>query len=278
MSTGATTNDKLETTAHWAAAVRARERLRADRLFDDPWAGLLAGEAGEAWITARSEDAVVPMVLRTRFFDDFLLRAARDGGIRQVTIMAAGLDTRAYRLAWPEQTRLYELDWATVLKYKEETLLAQRAVPACQLERIAVDLTGPWEQALTKAGFDPGEPSIWLLEGFLFYLPNSDIERILDGVTRLSAPGSWLGFDIVNTATLTSTWTRTWIEMQAKSGAPWLGTMDDPVGFLAERSWEATLTQPGEEGVNFGRWRLPVVPGAAPDMPHDWFVTARKKE
>ena len=87
-------------TAHWTAAVRAKESERPDRLFDDPWAAALAGEAGMAWLEPRTPDSLAPIVLRTRYFDDFLQRITRQSGIRQVVLLAAGLDTRAFRLSW----------------------------------------------------------------------------------------------------------------------------------------------------------------------------------
>ena len=93
------------------------------------------------------------------------------------------------------------------------------------------------------------------------------IARLLDEVTGLAHAGSWLGLNIVNTATLTHPLTRPWIDMQARLGAPWLGTLDDPAAFLAERGWEATLTQPGEPGANYGRWPSPSRRPASPTRP-----------
>jgi hypothetical protein len=84
-----------------------------------------------------------------------------------------------------------------------------------------------------------------------------------------------MGFDIINSTVLTSPWTRQWVEMQAKSGAPWIGTLDDPGGFLAARGWKATLTQAGANDANYGRWSYPVIPTTMPDMPHNWFVIAQ---
>jgi len=278
MSEKATHEQLLASTARWTAAVRARESLREDRLFHDPWASALAGKEGQEWIEHKSEDSVVAMVLRTRFFDDFLQRISDQYAIRQIVLMAAGLDTRAFRLTWPAQTQLFEWDQPAVLKYKEQVLTSAGAKPNCERYTIAVDLTSPWKESLIKAGFIPQQPSAWLLEGFLFYLPNKSITNMLDAITYLAAIGSWIGFDIINSVTLTSPWTRPWIEMQARAGAPWIGTMDDPESFLATRGWVATLTQVGENDVNFSRWPYPVLPGTMLDMPRDWFVTARKEE
>ncbi len=268
----------LAATARWTAAARAGESAREDALFTDPWAAALAGEEGAQWLArqAGSPMGTAPMVIRTRFFDDYLPNAAIQHGIRQVVILAAGLDTRAYRKSWPSGTRLFELDQATVLQYKEQVLRAAGAQPACDRRGIPGDLTGPWSAALVASGFDPRQPSAWLLEGFLFYLPSESIIQVLDRVTQLSAPGSQLGFDIINGLTLTSPITKAWIEMQARQGAPWLGSIDDPEALLAGRGWRAALTQPGAPDANYGRWSLPVIPVKMPDMPHNWYVTAFK--
>ncbi len=266
----------LESTAYWTASVRALESQRADRLFDDPWAATLAGPEGAAWMENRSPDSVIPIILRTRFFDDFLERITRQENIRQVVLLAAGLDTRAFRLNWPEQTRLFELDQPDVLAHKEAALQSIRGEACCQRQTIAVDLTANWPEALLKNGFDSQTASLWLLEGFLFYLTNEAITLLLDTVTRLAAPTSWLGFDIVNSVTLTSPLTQKWIAMQAAAGAPWEGTMDDPVAFLAARGWQASLTQAGAEDAHYGRWPFPIIPVTMPNMPHNWYVTAQK--
>ena len=133
-----------------------------------------------------------------------------------------------------------------------------------------------WQQALLGAGFDAGRPAGWLIEGFLFYLPNEALRRVLDEVTELAAPGSGLGFDIMDSNMLTSPFTRQWVEMQAAAGAPWLGTMDDPEEFLAARGWNATLAQAGEPEANHGRWPFPVIPRGVPGLPHNWFVVGEK--
>lgn len=262
----------LSATAFWTASVRAMESARADRLIDDPWAEALAGKEGAAWIAQRSTESVLPIVLRTRYFDDFLRRITSDNGIRQVVLLAAGLDTRAFRLGLPSQTQCFELDQSAVLAYKERVLSKNNAHPTCVRHVLSVDLTGSWREPLIEAGFKPQTPAAWLLEGFLFYLPNDAITHILNQVTRLAAPGSWLGFDIINSVTLNHPLTKRWLEMQAQAGAPWIGTLDDPIGFLAERGWQATLSQAGASDAHHGRWPYPVIPVTMLEMPHNWFV------
>jgi methyltransferase (TIGR00027 family) len=267
----------LGSTAHWTAAARAVESEREDRLFYDPWASKLAGTEGTAWATSRPPDSLAPMVLRIRFFDEFLQQITDVNSVRQVVLMAAGLDTRAFRLDWPAGTNIYELDQPDVLQEKEQILHSAGAKAGCSWHTIGIDLNGAWKEALVRAGFEADRPSVWLLEGFLFYIPCESISHLLDEVNSLCAYGSWLGFDVINSLTLTSPYTHQWIEMQAKSGAPWIGTLDNPAGFLAVRGWKATLSQAGAPDANHGRWRLPVIPVLQPDMPHNWFVTALKE-
>ena len=210
------------------------------------------------------------------FFDNFLQRITSQEAIQQVVLLAAGLDTRAFRLTWPAGMQIFELDQPAVMQYKEQVLRSLDAQLACGRKMIEVDLTNAWQASLVQAGFDLDRPSVWLLEGFLFYLPNERITQILDEVSDLAAPGSWLGFDINNSAVLTSPWTRLWVDMQASYGAPWIGSLDDPKAFLAERGWEVALSQAGQPEANHGRWKLPVIPVTQPDMPHNWYVVAKK--
>ena len=264
----------LQATARWTAAVRAGERERPDRLVDDPWAADLAGSEGMAWLAGRPEGSVLPIVIRTRYFDDWLRDVAIEGPVRQVVLLAAGLDTRAWRLPWPAGTTLFEVDDASVLDAKAEILAGAGAQPACARRPVPADLASDWGSVLRDAGHDPAIPTAWLAEGVLFYLPEAVIHRVLEIVSSQAAPGSRLGFDIVNSAVLTSPHTKAWIDMQAAAGAPWIGALDDPAATLADLGWSASLVQPGEPSANHGRWTLPVPPASMPELPHSWYVTA----
>ncbi len=270
-------NSTSGATACWTAAVRARESRREDRLFQDPWAEALAGEKGASWIAQRTEDGTITMALRTRYFDDFLEQVLSDQ-IRQVVLLAAGFDTRAFRLKWPAGACVFEMDQPFVMDYKETVLQSLGATALCERRVIRRDLTGSWKETLVETGFDPAQPSCFLLEGFLFYLPNDTATEIIDSITLLSVPGARLGFDVINSAMLTSPYTRSWVEMQARSGAPWIGTMDDPESFLSSRGWLAALTQAGQPEANHGRWNLPIFPTKMENFPHNWWVTAVKKD
>jgi methyltransferase (TIGR00027 family) len=280
MTTPTRSTNPLQATARWTAAVRASERERPDRLVDDPWAAELAGPEGMAWLAGRTEGSVLPIVVRTRYFDDWLRAVAIDGPMRQVVLLGAGLDTRAWRLPWPAGVVVYELDRAEVLEAKAGTVAGTAAgadaEPPCDRRPVAADLASDWGAVLRGAGFDPAVPAAWLAEGVLFYLPNGVIHRVLEIVSSLAAPRSRLGFDIVNAAVLASPYTKAWIDMQAAAGAPWIGAMDDPVATLANLGWSSSLVQPGEPAANHGRWTLPMPPASMPDLPHNWYVTAER--
>lgn len=272
------TGAALASTAGWTAAIRAEEYGREDRILSDPWAGVLAGAGGRDWLAGRTQSpGVRSIAIRSRFFDDFLQETLGGPAIRQVVLLAAGFDTRAFRLSWPVGTHLFELDQPPVLRQKDDILTAAGARAACARTTVGTDLAGPWVEALVGADFDPTVPSCWVLEGLLFYLPERAVLGLLDRVGELAAAGSRLGFDVVSRASLTHPLVRPWLDMQAALGAPWRSGMDDPAAVLASRGWTADVVQVGEGRANYGRFPYPVPPRHLPDMPRHWLVTARKE-
>jgi methyltransferase (TIGR00027 family) len=127
----------------------------------------------------------------TRFFDDFISDATK-AGIRQVVILASGLDARAYRLPWPASTTVYEIDQPQVIEFKTTTLSRLGAEPTARPRTVAVDLRHDWAGALREAGFDATAPSTWSAEGLLPFLPPEAQDALLDNIIALSAPGSRL--------------------------------------------------------------------------------------
>lgn len=134
------------------------------------------------------------VVIRTRFFDDYLLDAAA-AGVRQVVLLAAGLDTRAFRLPWPGGVRVFELDLPEVLTFKAQVLARSGAAPCCGRAVLPVDLRTDWRGALLASGHDLGQPTAWLVEGLLIYLTATEAGRLLADITATSAPGSRLAFE-----------------------------------------------------------------------------------
>ncbi len=193
-------------TALGMALIRAEESLRPDCLFDDPYAEAFLAAAPDAF-TAKDGVTTDPAVLeavfsvfrfqgviRTRFFDDYLL-AACASGCRQVVLLAAGLDTRSFRLAWPPGIRVFELDLPEVLTFKDHVLAGRRASPRCERTTVPVDLVQDWPSRLAAGGFEPTEPTAWLAEGLLVYLSAREVARLLTLIGDLSAPQSQLFVD-----------------------------------------------------------------------------------
>jgi methyltransferase (TIGR00027 family) len=281
-------------TARWIAAARANESARPDRLFDDPFAAALAGSrelsasAGGGLRSGTSivDDLIVqasrafgaPMLaIRTRFFDELLLHAARAGRVRQVVLLAAGLDARAYRLPWPLGTRLYELDQPAVLAAKAATLSDLGAEPVCERHTLGVDLaqTG-WADRLCEAGYDPGAPSVWLAEGLLMYLDAPAVHRLLRATAELASVGSWLGADLFSTVILTSPLLRPLVTLMAAQGAPWHFATDEPEALFAQAGWTAAVTEAREAGARYGRWPFLISPRRLRGVPRYFLVGAQR--
>jgi methyltransferase (TIGR00027 family) len=196
-------------TAVMVAAARAVETERPDPLIRDPYARLLVSNAGAgvlweamldpevaAKVEALDEDSAAHLhhmrgyqAVRTHFFDTFF-RDAVAAGIRQIVILASGLDSRAYRLDWPAGTTVYELDQPEVLAYKSTTLADNGVNPSADRREVAIDLRQDWPAALRAAGFDPTQRTAWLAEGLLMYLPAEAQDRLFTLIGELSPAGS----------------------------------------------------------------------------------------
>ena len=269
-------HEAVASTGLLVAAIRGMESTRDDRLFTDPFADKLAGDTGRqllaAAIEGSGERSTVQIVVRTRFFDDALLRAARVA--KQVVIVAAGMDARAYRLDWPDGTTVYELDQPAVIAAKADLLADD--LPRSRRTAIGADLADDWPSALVAAGFDPQAPTVWLIEGLLQYLDESSVRTLFERVNTLSAPKSVLLYDVVGRTLLESPMMATLLESMARQGSPWLFGTDEP-GELAQRhGWSATVTDIAQAGNDWGRWYAPSVPIEVPDVPRGYFVEASK--
>jgi methyltransferase (TIGR00027 family) len=201
-------------TALGVAAARAAETESANPLINDPFARVFVDAAGEGMWSIYADPRILAKVVevepdlqaqiqlmidfmatRTAFFDEFFLHAA-DIGVRQVVILASGLDARTWRLPWPDGTVVYELDQPKVLDFKTATLREHGAQPAAQLVNIAIDLRQDWPKALQEAGFDASRPSAWSAEGLVRYLPAEAQDLLFARIHDLSAPGSWLASNV----------------------------------------------------------------------------------
>jgi methyltransferase (TIGR00027 family) len=242
------------------AAARAAAASRG--LINDPFAAPLVHEVGldfctrvadgDLDISRLGKDGGFPRfaefsAARTRYFDTFLTDAAR-GGIRQAVILGSGLDTRAYRLWWPPETTLYEVDHPHVVDFKTATMRSWGAAPSVNRRAVGIDLREDWTVALRRVGFNAAEPTVWVIEGLLvWYVPSDAQNRLLDGVTALSAPGSRVAADhavppsqpqAVHHTSLVERWRQRGLSLTGP-GPFYSGEHADVVRHLTENGWTA---------------------------------------
>jgi methyltransferase (TIGR00027 family) len=247
-------------TATMAAMVRAIAGRTGPQPLDDPFAAPLVAAVGIDILARLASGEMPPGELvgpaaidgakfRTRFYDGFFLEAPRTG-VRQVVILAAGLDARAYRLSWPAGTVVYEIDRPRVLDFKTRTLARLGAAPTVDRRVVAVDLRDDWPAALGAAGFDAGRPSAWSAEGLLSYLPPEVQDSLLESVTRLSAPGSRVatesrspdGSGVIRALNAVSErWRAHGLDVDM-AGIRYLGDRNEAAAYLRGLGWKLTAT------------------------------------
>ncbi|MFI5267868.1 MAG: SAM-dependent methyltransferase [Chloroflexota bacterium] len=284
-------------TALLVARARATESRRSDRLFDDPLARDFVAAAGQALPDA--EHAALPslthtdvdrwrtdyVAIRTRFCDDYLIEACVTG-CRQVALLAAGLDTRAFRLPWPQGVRLFEVDLPDVFSFKERVLAERGLAPACQRVVAPADLREDWPAALRSAGFRVAEPTAWLVEGLLMYLMEKERDRLLDRVGELSSPGSRLALDhrpgfFASPATSlpsggdgeSSSAARFALLAQSASTD---ASLIEPAAWLDRHGWQAKTKQPEELFATYRRSLPAPLQPASAGSAQSWLATAER--
>lgn len=263
-------------TATMVAAARARASEETSPIVNDPFAAPLVRAVGLEFFTRLVDGDVLPeaqdgggrdlqletdsIAVRTRFFDDFFLNAARDG-VRQSVILAAGLDARAYRLAWPPGSVVYEVDQPKVVDFKTTEMEKLGATPTADRRTVSIDLRDDWPQALRRSGFDTSQPTAWSAEGLLMYLPPEAQDRLFDNITELSAPGSKLATEYHGDAGRTMTerarqFNQRWANLGCDidlSGLFFDGERTNVVDYLADRAWQVTSRPRRELFADYGR-------------------------
>ncbi|WP_066901372.1 class I SAM-dependent methyltransferase [Mycolicibacterium houstonense] len=269
-------------TATLVATGRAIASRDSHGLIDDPFAAPLVravgievftkmvdGELDLADLAQLAPDAaeraranIDEMAVRTRFFDDYFIGSG-EAGIRQAVILASGLDSRAYRLPWPEGTVVYEIDQPEVIEFKTRTLAELGAEPTAQRRTVPIDLRDDWPAALRAAGFDPAQPTAWCAEGLLIYLPPEAQDRLFDNIAALSAPGSAVAtefvpglkdFDPEKARAATATFSQMGLNMDMPS-LIYHGERHSAADYLSTKGWKMTGATRSEL---FARHGLPV--------------------
>ena len=244
-------------TALFVAAARALEAQRDEPLAVDPYAEVFCRAVGGKW--AELLDGGAPdnrlktewgqffqtfQGARTRYFDNYF-RDVVSAGVRQIVILAAGLDSRAYRLPWADNTVVFELDQPKVLEFKREVLPRHGDAPTAQRREVAVDLRDDWPEALRAKGFEPAKPSAWLAEGLLIYLPAAAQAQLFTGIDSLASPGSHVALE--EGEPMDSAAFEDARERAEGNGDPWISLVynektTDAVQWFGERGWAAAAT------------------------------------
>lgn len=266
-------------TATGVAVGRALATRAAQPLINDPFAEplvravgvefftrLASGELDPAEVDDNGDFGMVGMALmmgiRTRFFDDFFVTAAA-AGVRQVVILASGLDARAYRLPWPDATTVFEIDQSQVIEFKSATLADLGADPTANRRAVPVDLRHDWPAALRAAGLDPVKPTAWSAEGLMPFLPPEAQDRLLDNITELSAPGSQLATENLQGTSgaiqtmaerigeVTDQWREHGFDIEM-TDLWYAGERNDVVDYLRSHGWQTTARAVPDLAADYG--------------------------
>jgi methyltransferase (TIGR00027 family) len=295
-------------TALGVAAARAAETESENPLINDPFARLFVDAAGDGMWSIYADPKLLAkaielepdmqmrlrlmidfMATRTAFFDEFFLNAAHSG-VRQVVILAAGLDARSWRLPWPDGTVVYELDQPKVLEFKSNTLREHGAQPTAQLVNVPIDLRQDWPKALREAGFDASAPCVWSAEGLVRYLPAQAQDLLFERIHSLSVAGSWVASNVPSQGFTDPDRVRRQREdMQRMRAAAaklvnaeitdfddlWYPEERTPVdGWLREHGWDVSVATFDELLSRYGR---NVPEGAEDSMPPTLYVSAQRR-
>jgi methyltransferase (TIGR00027 family) len=248
-------------TATMVAAARAAATRRPQPVINDPFAEPLVRAVGldvfnRMDLADLAEGVALPRLVdtfaaRARYFDEYFADATA-AGLRQVVIVASGLDARPYRLLWPSGTTVYEIDQPEVIEFKRSTLSKIGAAAATEHRTVGIDLREDWPAALCDAGFDPTQPTAWLAEGLLIgFLPPEAEVRVLNDVISLSANRSRLAADygrIVSEQSrekaqlMTEGWRREGFDLNV-AGLTYPGEHTDVAAHLDAVGWETTRSK-----------------------------------
>jgi methyltransferase (TIGR00027 family) len=240
-------------TAYWVAIYRAMESERPDALFHDPYARRLAGAHGEEIVRTMHKAAnwAWPMIVRTAVMDEIIMRAVRRDGVQTVVNLAAGLDTRAYRLDLPPTLRWFDVDFPDVQRYKRDALTGER--PRCALEWAPADLADPSaRRAVLARVAAAGGPALAVTEGLLIYLTPEQVTPLARDLHACPALAWWLT-DLASPRLL-KMMARTWGRRVAAGGAPFQFGPAEGTAFFEPTGWrEAEFRSNWEESLRLHR-------------------------
>jgi len=268
-------------TSHWLAVARAVESDRADALFIDPYAKVLAGSTKDELHQFFHEHArpgaefmfLSAVSIRTKYYDNELLNAMHDG-VRQFVILGAGMDTRAFRLPFRSDCTVWELDLPEVFDEKEPKLKELAGHAFCKRRVVPVDLREDWTDTLCRAGFDSSRSAVFIAEGFLVYLSETDVDQLMRRLATVSTADTRLFFDVLSTEVLEFARMQQLRDLLDSVGVPWKFTTRNPEAFFERYGWTAHVTIPGDPEAHFNRWPFPHLSRSVPGIPRIYLCVA----
>jgi len=225
----------ISDTARWVAVYRAMETERPDAIFKDPFARRLAGAQGEAIVQALPQGRTWawPMIVRTAVFDEMILRTVAADGVGTVLNLAAGLDTRPFRLPLPGDVRWIDADLPDMIAYKRAQLATE--TPRCRLEFVEIDLRdAERRRALFARAVERG-PVLAITEGLLIYLTADQAGALADDLA--GAGLRWWLLDIASPRLL-KMMLKTWQRPLADAGAPFQFAPEESTRFFEPHGWQ----------------------------------------
>ncbi|MGC2417281.1 MAG: SAM-dependent methyltransferase [Candidatus Acidiferrales bacterium] len=268
--------ENVSDTAFAVANFRAEETARADALFRDPLAGVLAGDHGKKMAAAMPMPYMVSqiVVIRTCVIDDFI-RQAISQGVDVIMNLGAGLDTRPYRMDLPESLLWIEVDYPRVIEFKDERLAGQQ--PRCKLERVPLDLANvPERRKLLAATNARAKKLLILTEGVVSYLSVEEVASLADDLRALDRIEGWIVEYFSSELMNYRGRRRVRWNMQ---NAPFKFTPPDWFAFFASHGWQSKrIGYLVEEAENLGRpLRLPGIFGAIMKLRAIFISKARRE-
>lgn len=254
------------------AVVRAEESAQPDPYYVDPCAEVFATEQArnvvEAFKPFHPPSEIVPV--RGRLGDQTLLAS----GVRQAVSVGAGSDSRPYRLPLDPSFVYYEVDLPGQLSGKAEALAEAGFRPRCRVVSVETDLRSP--PPAVAPGFDAVVATHWIVEGVLYYLTSAEAESVIGWITRQSAPGSWLTFDVPHPRFFTDPDRRPFLSEMAARGVPFVGAVEDPVAWLAPHGWTAEAATHRDVAEGRCPWLPPLPPRLSARKQDIWLTRARR--
>jgi len=245
-------------TARWVALYRAMESERPDALFHDPYARRLAGPRAERIVDAMPKGRAWawPMIVRTAVMDEVILQAIARDGVGTVLNLAAGLDTRPYRLTLPSSLRWVEADFPDVIAYKEEQLVGEE--PRSQLERVAIDLTDVGRRRALFARVGASAPRVLVVsEGLLIYLRPEQVAALAEDLATPPSFRWWL-LDLASPRLLRMM-EKNWGRAVAAGNAPFQFAPAEGTTFFDAHGWrEVEFRSTWDEANRLNRAEVPL--------------------